>query len=367
MKLIKTLLFLLISYLVTANEYTVVIIGKTGVGKSSLINSLFGKQLATVGHDEATTMNVEKYTKYEGNNTINIWDTMGLYDDRGEPKEYIHRIADTVKKAHLILICFDSSEARWTKDNNDMLDIIKNELSENIFKNTLFVFTKYNINGNKKSLETRKYKITSIVNNAKFGVAESPETKDWDTTLWQEILTVVKETSKPIFIDFMNRRSRVCLIAKRVKNSIIEHGVFPSNMDKKQIEFRIACDKEKDKYNRNVGFIKNTLATGGALTLYTVAGPVVTAAKLLVGGLSMGLGSIIESKVSRFERNSSYCDKPLQMINMANYNDTYEFSDGKYIGEFKKNLFHGFGTIYDEHNNPLFKGEFNNGLPSTCS
>ena len=134
MKLIKTLLFLLISYLVTANEYSVVIIGKTGVGKSSLINSLFGEQVATVGHDEATTMNVEKYTKYEGNHTINIWDTMGLYDDRGEPKEYIHRIADTVKKAHLVLFCFDSSEARWTKDNKDILDIIKKQFYK---KNTV--------------------------------------------------------------------------------------------------------------------------------------------------------------------------------------------------------------------------------------
>ena len=367
MKLIKTLLFLLIISLATANEYSVIIIGKTGVGKSSLINSLFGEQVATVGHDEATTMNVEKYTKYEGNHTINIWDTMGLYDDIGEPKEYIKRIADTVKKAHLVLFCFDSSEARWTKDNKDILDIIKKELSENIFKNTLFVFTKYNIHRNEKSLETRKYKINSIVNNAKFGVAESPQTKDWDTKLWLEILKVVKETSKPIFIDIMNKRSRVCLITNRVKNSIIEQGVFPIYMDKKQREVRIACDKEKDKYNEKVGFIKNTLATGGALTLYTMAGPVVTAAKLLVGGLSMGLGSIIESKVSRFERNSSYCDESVKTINMENYKDTYEFSDGKYIGEFKRNLFHGSGTIYDENNNILFTGAFNNGLPSTCS
>jgi small GTP-binding protein len=373
MKLIKTLLLLLLLTLTLASTdtspkvYNVVIMGKTGVGKSSLINSLFKEQVAAVGHDEATTMDVQKFIKMEGKNTINIWDTMGLYDDLGDPKEYIHRIADTVKKAHLILFCFDSSEARWTKDSKEMIELVKKELTKDIFNNTLFVFTKYNVHRNEKSLETRKHKVLSVVPDAKFGVAESPESKDWDTKLWKEILTVVKENSKPIFIDIMNKRSRVCLISKRIKENVLEKGIFPNVMTNKQREVRDICVKEKvEKYNKKVGLIKNTLATGGAIALYSVAGPVVRVAKIMIGGLSMGLGTVIEGKVSGYERESSYCNDSVKIINMENYNDEYEYPDGKYIGEFKRMLFHGQGTMYDEHNNKLFSGEFIDGMPSIC-
>jgi len=376
MTLIKTIMLLLLATLTltlastdtSPKVYNVVIMGKTGVGKSSLINSLFKEQVAAVGHDEATTMDVHKFIKMEGKNTINIWDTMGLYDDLGDPKEYIHRIADTVKKAHLILFCFDSSEARWTKDNKEMIELVKKELTKDIFKNTLFVFTKFNVHHNTKSLETRKHKVLSIIPDAKFGVAESPDSKDWDKKLWKEILTVVKENSKPIFIDIMNKRSRVCLISKRIKENILEKGIFPTYMTNKQREVRDICVKEKvEKHNKKVGLIKNTLATGGAIALYSVAGPVVRVAKIMIGGLSMGLGTVIEGKVSGYERESSYCNDSVKIINMENYNDEYEYPDGKYIGEFKRMLFHGTGKMFDEHNNELFSGEFIDGLPSICA
>ena len=377
MTLMKTIALLLLATLTLTlassdtapSTYNVVIMGKTGVGKSSLINSLFKEQVAAVGHDEATTMDVHKFIKMEGKNTINIWDTMGLYDDLGDPKEYIHRIADTVKKAHLILFCFDSSEARWTKDNKEMIELVKKELTKDIFKNTLFVFTKYNVHRNEKSLETRKHKVISVVPDAKFGVAESPESKDWDTKLWKEILTVVKENSKPIFIDIMNKRSRVCLISKRIKENILEKGIFPTYMTKERRNTRDICVKEKvEKYNKKVGLIKNTLATGGAIALYSVAGPVVRVAKIMIGGLSMGLGTVIEGKVSGYERESSYCNDSVKIINIENYKDKYEYPDGKYIGEFKRMLFHGQGTMYDEHNNELFSGEFKDGMPKPlCS
>ena len=81
----------------------------------------------------------------------------------------------------------------------------------------------------------------------------------------------------------------------------------------------------------------------------------------------MGLGTVIEGKVSGYERESSYCNDSVKIINIENYKDKYEYPDGKYIGEFKRMLFHGTGTMYDEYNNKLFSGEFIEGLPSICS
>jgi len=366
--LLATLTFTLASSDTAPSTYTVVVMGKTGVGKSSLINSLFGKQVAAVGHDEATTMKVQKYIKMVKKNPINIWDTPGLYDDLGDPKEYIHRIADTVKEAQLILFCIDSSEARWTKDNKEMIELYKKELTEDIINNTLFVFTKFNVQNNTKSLETRKYKVLSIVPDAKFGVAESPDSKDWDKKLWKEILTVVKKQDHPIFINIMNERSRVCLTSKRIKENILETGIYPNDMTKERRAVRDICIKEEvEKYNNKVGFYKNPLAIGGAIALYSVAGPTATAAKIMIGGLSMGLGTIIEGKGAQYERKASYCDDPVKKINMDNYEDKYESPIGTYNGRFKKMLFHGQGTLFDEHNNELFSGEFKEGLPHICS
>ena len=65
-------------------RFTFMLIGRTGVGKSSTINRLLGEELAKVGAYEATTMDVEKYQTVINGVKFDVLDTPGLCDDEEE-------------------------------------------------------------------------------------------------------------------------------------------------------------------------------------------------------------------------------------------------------------------------------------------
>ena len=361
-----TIIFLLLLITPTLSKtYSVSVFGKTGVGKSSLINSLFGRgnTLAPVGHDEATTMEVSKYETVIDQDTVEIWDTMGVYDDIGCPKEYIKRMSEKIEKTDLILFCLDSSESRWTRDNKEIIELFKNELDNSIFKNTLFVFTKFNVFRNKETLMNRQYKIKSIIPLAKFGIAESDETKNWQEKLWKLILDTVKENSKPIFIKIIHRSNNICEISKNATKNIIENDVYPIYTTKKRTNQITECMSDIETFNDRV----NTVSLVGTLGLFVNVGPILKVSKLVAGSLGIGGGLYIKNILSNFHRNASYCDSINDKnLNIDSYHDTYEWTGGTYKGLFKRNLFHGYGELWDHENNHLFKGTFKNGIPDIC-
>ncbi|MGN8478470.1 GTPase [Helicobacter pylori] len=62
-------------------KMNVLLMGATGVGKSSLINALFGKEIAKVGVGKPITQHLEKYVDEEQG--LILWDTKGI-----EAKDY---------------------------------------------------------------------------------------------------------------------------------------------------------------------------------------------------------------------------------------------------------------------------------------
>jgi len=357
---IFTLLFTLLFNKVIAKEYTVAVVGKTGVGKSYLINTLFNKTIAEVGDDEATTMDVTRYTTKVGEHTINVWDTMGMYDDVGDPKDYIKKIAEKVKETDILLFCFDSSEARFTKDNKEILKLFKNELDNKIYKNTLFVFTKYNVFRNKDSLINRKNKIRNIIPNARFSIGENQETNEWKNKLWADILEMANNDSK-ILLEVIYKRTKICDISKNETNKIILNNVYPNYMDKTKKETLKKCMTDINTFNNRI----DSVAYVGSIVTYIKLAPLVIN-NIVTGGVSIGSGMAMKNVLNKFHRTGEYCEKILLDINTEHYQDTYNFENGKYIGYFKGNLFHGYGKIFDKNNYLLYKGEFNNGLPNIC-
>ena len=60
------------------------IIGQTGVGKSSLINALFGKEVAKAGAGKPITTHINKYETELDGKKVNLYDSMGFEVDKEE-------------------------------------------------------------------------------------------------------------------------------------------------------------------------------------------------------------------------------------------------------------------------------------------
>ena len=75
---------------INKEKVNIIVAGKTGVGKSSLINYIFGKEVAKVGDGQPVTQEIQEYD-FENDN-ITLFDTKGI-----EAKDY-EKTLDNIKK-----------------------------------------------------------------------------------------------------------------------------------------------------------------------------------------------------------------------------------------------------------------------------
>ena len=108
-------------------QLNVFIIGKTGVGKSTLINAIFGKNVATTGSGSPVTQQIQMYQQ----------DNLCIYDSKGlevKDKSTIQQIEDFIKKQeqedvknqiHICLFCIQESGRRIEPADKDLYDMLK--------------------------------------------------------------------------------------------------------------------------------------------------------------------------------------------------------------------------------------------------
>ena len=102
--------------IVLSYKETIVILGKTGTGKSTLVNNLIGKKIANTNDYDVGTFEIEKYNyTISKDRQLEIFDTPGFFDDLNAPTKYIEQITNLIDVTNLILIVFDLSESRWTR------------------------------------------------------------------------------------------------------------------------------------------------------------------------------------------------------------------------------------------------------------
>lgn len=126
--------------------FTFILVGKTGVGKSSTINSLIDESVAPVGHFRPCTTEVKTHETDLHGATIRVIDTPGLCDDLpevGNDDKYIELIHQKIKSPlDVVLFVAKLDDSRVDASEKRGLRLITKAFGESFWKKAVIVFTR---------------------------------------------------------------------------------------------------------------------------------------------------------------------------------------------------------------------------------
>ncbi|KAG8006022.1 GTPase IMAP family member 7, partial [Nibea albiflora] len=122
----------------------IVLLGKTGVGKSSLANNIFGEKVFKVDHTVSSgTIKCEAKTKSVHGRSITLIDCPGFFDTRRSEDEMkpeiVRCITECAPGPHAFLIVFKVE--RFTEQEQAVVNRINEYFSEEAFRYATVVFT----------------------------------------------------------------------------------------------------------------------------------------------------------------------------------------------------------------------------------
>jgi len=124
------------------NSLRILAVGRSGVGKSALINAMFGgKVRAPVAPKrDPTTMVVKSYTQMLGGVTLNIFDSPGLQDGKDSDDKYTLDMRETCKVVNLLLYCI-RMDTQIHENDFKTIKLISRALGKGIWKHAICVLT----------------------------------------------------------------------------------------------------------------------------------------------------------------------------------------------------------------------------------
>ena len=155
-----------------SQTYQLMIVGKTGYGKTSIVNSLVGYKHFAEGETlKSQTMEVCEYKgpleKWDENknNLYSIIDTPGLYCSEEKDNSHIVNIVKFLKSLkenggiNCIFFVLNLTDQRFDSSIQTSLNLIRSLLGDNVFKKLKIIYTFKNVMNEKffkKSLERFK-------------------------------------------------------------------------------------------------------------------------------------------------------------------------------------------------------------------
>ncbi|MEG4587001.1 50S ribosome-binding GTPase [Microcoleus sp. MOSTC5] len=120
------------------------LVGRTGVGKSSFINAAFGSYIAETSEYEACTKIVEHYAYKTPLGDVSLIDTPGLAeDDEACDEAYLSLVRTKVNLAQIYATIYVSrlNETRFRPDEKRTLRLLTNRLGASIWNRSILVLT----------------------------------------------------------------------------------------------------------------------------------------------------------------------------------------------------------------------------------
>ena len=139
---------------------TIVVLGKTGSGKSSILNSISNNQfLFPEGKTlSSTTKELQKHKSlFRGQSAPFLWliDTPGLFDTEGADEKYIRQLLEGLKyeQVKIVLFCINLTEQKFDITIQLSLKLLGHIFGVEIYSRVFLVFTNLNQMKEKSKLQ----------------------------------------------------------------------------------------------------------------------------------------------------------------------------------------------------------------------
>ena len=129
------------------NRFTILITGKTGVGKSRLVNALVGERVAEEGRSKyRCTDTVTSYrTKIKGVDVV-VWDSPGLQDGTCNERLYLQDMESKLSQGFDVMIyCISMTDTRFYDPDKSAIRTLTEVFGSKLWKNGVVALTFANL------------------------------------------------------------------------------------------------------------------------------------------------------------------------------------------------------------------------------
>ena len=129
------------------NRLTILITGKTGVGKSRLVNALVGERVAKEGRSKsACTDTVTSYRAKINGVDVVVWDSPGLQDGTCNERLYLQDMESKLSQGFDVMIyCISMTDTRFYEADKSAIRTLTKEFGSKLWKNGVVALTFANL------------------------------------------------------------------------------------------------------------------------------------------------------------------------------------------------------------------------------